>query len=159
MADPQPPITLRGDEADAFEAHHDRLISVLRRRVCGPDVLIEDAVSITWITFMRVQPRRGPELFSWLLRVAEREAWRLGRIAVKIEPADAGGVALDDVAATVEARVRVRDAAAAMTERQRRMIGLHAAGFRYDEIAALTDATPRTVERQIERGRRRARAA
>lgn len=46
-----------------------------------------------------------------------------------------------------------------MTARQRRMIGLHAAGFRYDEIAEITSATPRTVERQIERGRRRARAA
>lgn len=160
MAHPQPPITLRGDEADVFAAHHDRLIRVLRRRVCGPDVLIEDAVSITWIIFMRVQPRRCPELFGWLVRVAEREAWRLaGSSAMTIEFEDPTLVARDDVAATVEARARVRDAAAVMTERQRRMVGLHAAGFRYDEIAEITNATPRTVERQIERGRRRARQA
>lgn len=114
MAHPQPPITLRGDEADAFAALHAHLIRVLRRRVCGPDVLIEDAASITWIIFMRVQPRRGPELFGWLVRVAEREAWRLARSSgMLIEVEDLMLVARDDVAATVEAR-------AASATRQRR---------------------------------------
>lgn len=160
MADPQPPITLRGDEADVFAAHHDQLIRVLRRRVCGPDALIGDAVSITWIIFMRSHPRRCPELFGWLVRVAEREAWRLARCGgMSIELEDLNLATREDVAATVVARGRVRDAAAAMTERQRRMIGLQAAGYSHDEIAQITGSTQRTVERQIERGRRRARAA
>ena len=163
MASPQPPITLHGDEAAIFAAHHDRLLRALRRRVIAPDALIEDAVSITWLKFMRRQPERSAVLFGWLLTVAEREAWRLCARSQRT-------LAIDDLVCgeipsvagpedAVEARCRIELAAGAMTQRQCRIVGLQAAGFRYDEIAELTGDTIRTVERQILRGRRGARAA
>jgi len=77
MAQQPPPITLRGDEAQLFATHHDRLLRAVRRRVNAPDAVIEDAASITWLILMRRQPERGPALFGWLVTVAEREAWRL----------------------------------------------------------------------------------
>ena len=163
MAHQQPHTTLRGDEADVFNRHHDRLTRVVGRRVNAPDAVIEDAVSITWLIFMRCQPQRSPTLFGWLVTVAEREAWRLcatSRRTLAIDelgcdetPAIAGP---DDA---VEARQRIALAADAMTARQRRIVGLQAAGYRHDEIAELTGDTVRTVQRQLLRGRRLARAA
>lgn len=163
MAQQPPPITLRGDEAQLFATHHDRLLRAVRRRVIAPDAVIEDAVSITWLTLMRRQPDRGPTLFSWLVTVAEREAWRLaarGTAVVEFDDLTCTDTPTDDgVESMVEARHVVRSAAQAMNNRQRRIVGLRVAGYRYDEIAALTGDTVRTVERQLYRGRQRARKA
>lgn len=112
---------------------------------------------------MRRQPERSPTLFGWLVTVAEREAWRLaarGRRTIDLDelpcpyrPTIPGP---EDV---VEARNRFEHAAAAMTARQRRILGLHAAGLSYRQISEATGETLRTAERQMHRGRRRARTA
>ena len=44
-----------------------------------------------------------------------------------------------------------------LPERQQRILWLHALGLSYEEIAAYTGDTPRTVERQLLRGRSRLR--
>lgn len=46
-----------------------------------------------------------------------------------------------------------------MTARERRIVGLHAAGLSYTEISNVTGYSERTVERQLLRGRRKLRAA
>ena len=44
-----------------------------------------------------------------------------------------------------------------LPERQQRILWLHGLGLSYEEIAAYTGDTPRTVERQLLRGRSRVR--
>ena len=163
MAHSQPPVQLRGDEADFFAANHHRLVRAVRRRVDAPEAVIEDAISITWLIFMPRQPERSPTLFGWLVTVAEREAWWLAardRRTIDLDElpcADWPGVpGPEDV---VKTRHRIELGAHAMTTRQRRIVGLQAAGFRYDEIAELTGDSIRTVQRQMLRARRRASAA
>lgn len=163
MAHPQPPTRLRGDEADVFAANHSRLVRVIRRRVNAPDAVVEDAISITWLIFMRCQSERSPTLFGWLVTVAEREAWRLaarGRRTIDLDELPCADLpAVPGPEDMVEARSRIERAARAMTARQRRILGLHAAGLSYREISEETGDTLRTVERQMHRGRRRARGA
>lgn len=154
---------LRGDEADVFAAHHDKLFHVLRRRVNASEALIEDAISMTWVIFLRAQPERTPTLFGWLVIVAEREAWRLckrSRSTIAIDELECLDMPHAPVVeAVVDARDRLDRGARAMTARQRQIVGLKAAGYRYDEIAQFTGDSVRTVERQLLRGRARARAA
>lgn len=163
MAHPLPSDSLQGDEGELFAAHHDHLIGVIGKRVDAPPAVIEDAVSVTWIIFLRVQPERCGSLFGWLVTVAEREAWRLARRLSRTLPTErltadipSGTSEIEEV---VEARDGLRRGMAAMTERQRVIVALHAAGYRYSEIAELTGDSIRTVERQLHRGRARGRAA
>ena len=59
--------------------------------------------------------------------------------------------------ALVEDRERLR-LMRLLPERQQRILWLHALGLSYQEIAAYTGDTTRTVERQLLRGRARIRA-
>ena len=167
-ARPTDPAALRGDEATLFAAHDERLRRAVRHAVHGPDTLVEDACQTAWLILLRVQPERAT-VFGWLVAVATHEAWRLsaadrrgcpltrpddtqldGLTRAHHEP-DPAHTAL----ARLHARMRLRAVGEALTERQRRLIALQAIGCSYAELAALTGDTPRTVDRQLARAKRR----
>jgi RNA polymerase sigma factor (sigma-70 family) len=108
-------------------------------------------------------------LYGWLLRTATREAIKPDQRARRTIPLRTGDED-NRVAEPADERARpelgvellaARDvvAAAAMSARERRIVGLHAAGLSYTEISNVTGDSERTVERQLLRGRRKLRAA
>jgi RNA polymerase sigma factor (sigma-70 family) len=166
------PCALRSDDAEFYRANAERLRRRIEWRVqWASRDQIEDACATAWLILLRVRPRRETA-FAWLVVVAERETWRLIRNDRwhaplvpetapnrdaddhPLEPFDAPAGERDPLT-DLCARERLREVAAALSDRQREAIGLLAAGFSYDEIAALTGATHRTVDRQIRRGKRR----
>jgi len=152
----------QGDEGTLFRAHHEALRRAVRARVLGSDALVEDACQSAWMTLLVAQPRRET-VFPWLVRVAVRRAWALAAAdrrksplapAEELERHDDHDDA-PDLLAQLHARERVREVARALPARQARLVGLQALGFSHAELAALTGDTPRTVDRQLARARRR----
>ena len=107
----------------------------------SPDI-VDDACNYAWMEFMRYQPDRDGKWRSWLITVAQREAWRLdgkershigfevgGRDDLIREPADPRDV----VAIRSELRSAL-DALAAVPERRREVKALWVTGFKYEEI-------------------------
>ena len=149
-----------------YRLHSGRLKAVVRHASAASDVVIEDACQTAWARLLHHLTRVHPDCaFSWLARTAVREVVRTGR-------RDAREVSLDgprrrelveglpaadlDLVAQMEQRSNL-ELVALLSERQQRMVWLHALGLTYAEIAASTDATPRTVERQLLRAKRRLR--
>lgn len=141
-------IALRGDEAELYRVHHDRLVRAVAGAVTAPQALIEDACQQAWSILMRRQPDRGLTLFAWLRTVAVHEAYRLSREErrdARLEDLAGDGEweaweallgssgSLDDA---IEAR-RALATLAALPATQRQDLTLRVAGFRYDEIAEL----------------------
>jgi RNA polymerase sigma factor (sigma-70 family) len=155
---PEPPsrLTLRGDEAELFRRHDMRLRAEVKRFALTTDEVIEDACSHAWMELCYRQPERD-FVFSWLRRVAIREAWRL-------RARDQREIGLDDVPSNREPQgidlhleVHAHDALralAALRPRHRDFLTLKITGYSYDEIAQLRDTTPRTVQRQLVGARR-----
>src|SRR5215213_1609955 len=69
-------IVGRGDEAELYLLHHDRLVRAVARMVNAPAALIEDACQTAWLILLRRQPDRE-RVFGWLRTVAIHEAYRL----------------------------------------------------------------------------------
>jgi DNA-directed RNA polymerase specialized sigma24 family protein len=134
----------RGDEAELYLLHHDRLVRAVARTVSAPAALVEDACQTAWLILLRRQPDRDT-VFGWLRTVAVREAYRLSREdhrLARLEDFAAGGgwealvgegPPLEDA---IEAR-RALAALAALPRLQREDLALFVAGFGYAEIARL----------------------
>lgn len=154
---------LRGDEAELFSQHHERLERTVASAVTAPHQVIEDACAFAWLQLLRTEPEREA-IFAWLKAVAIREAIRL-QTHKPTEPLEAlnGEPAVEPEAPVdVETELAARDAlaaVAALPARQRRVLGLHVAGFSYAEIGARTGDTYRTVDRQMARARQALSAA
>jgi len=150
-------------DAGVLFARYDRQ---LRDRVRGmvntSEANIEDACMFAWVQLLRYELDEVDAAYSWLSTVAVREAVRLDRAdrrtrplpvdehGVAIEPADTrDGPAARDMLA--HAGAVIQDAG--LSTRQLQMISLQLWGLTYDEIAARTGDSPRTVERQILRAR------
>jgi RNA polymerase sigma factor (sigma-70 family) len=158
-------MSSRHDQIAAFYASQaPSLLRAVRHAITGPDELIEDACSYAWTQLLtHQQVTLDTAGFGWLYVVARREAYRQSDRARR-EPAvgpprdlQRGSEVLEDLQVVAERRERDRchaELLRLLPERRRRMIVLHAAGFSYREIAALTGATQRTVERQLLRGKR-----
>ena len=152
----------RDEELETFFADHaDRLERLVRARTRASDVTAQDACSHAWIQLVRrPDVRLGPGGFAWLCRVAEHEVWRLQAAErreppvdlLADEPAPANASVRDDVLRIVEQRAALA-VLRELPDRQRRILLMHAYGFRYSEIARMTGATVRTVERQLRRAR------
>jgi DNA-directed RNA polymerase specialized sigma24 family protein len=71
-------IVARGDEAELYLLHHDRLVRAVARTVNAPAALVEDACQTAWLILLRRQPDRDT-VFGWLRTVAVHEAYRLSR--------------------------------------------------------------------------------
>ena len=154
-------LQLQGDESWLFEQYSARLERIVASQVGAPEAVIEDACANAWLILLRRQPQRNT-VWSWLKVVAIREAWRLAgaeRRAIPLNDALASDLA---TAGELEERVEFYEELASLEyevdARQRRLLLLHAAGFKYTEIAAITGDSVRTVERQLLRTRQRLRA-
>jgi RNA polymerase sigma factor (sigma-70 family) len=114
---------------------------------------VEDACSFAWLQLLRCQPRRATVL-EWLSTVAIREAWRLARGERRRLPLEAAGEpSTPSTTLTHEQAREALEVVASLPPRQRELVGLHAAGFTYDEIAALTGTSHRAVDRHLRRAR------
>jgi len=150
----------RGDETELYVRYAPRLRRIVSHQVRTSSANVEDACSHAWLQMLRYQPARET-LLSWLARTGTREAVRLDRRARRD-----GELADESLGLTlsIEAHLDVlaaRDAVADARLRQREaeILAAHVAGYSYVEIAEAKGLTPRTVERQLLRAKRRLRDA
>jgi RNA polymerase sigma factor (sigma-70 family) len=159
-------MSSRHDQIARFYEHNAAALQrAVARSIVGPAAMIEDACSHAWCQLLaHPDVQLGPNGFGWLYLVAKREAFRLSDRARR-EPAAGEPSELPDQPAAsgpdawqvLERRLTHQDRAsvlAGLSERKQRLLVLHAAGYSYAEIVALTGDSPRTVERQLLRGRR-----
>ena len=155
-----------GDEAELYAQLATRLTTIVARQVRTSSANIEDACSFAWLQMLRYQPARETVL-AWLIRVGTREAIRLDRGARR-NHATANGSSGEsrgvDECRPIEAHLEMlaaRDAivAAQLRTREAEILAAHVAGYSYIEIADAKNITPRTVERQLLRAKRRLRDA
>jgi len=156
----------RGDEAELYAQLAARLTKIVARQVSTSSANVEDACSFAWLQMLRYQPARETVL-AWLVRVGTREAIKLDRRARHHDAVANGptgqGRGVDDCR-PIEAHFEMlaaRDAivAAQLRPREAGILAAHVAGYSYIEIAAANSLTPRTVERQLLRAKRRLRDA
>jgi DNA-directed RNA polymerase specialized sigma24 family protein len=105
-------------------------------------------------------------VLSWLAKTAIHEAIKLLRrasrdlsleLAADESPGILGTATTAGPDELVEYRERL-DSIGTLPERQQQMLWLQGIGFSYDDIAATTGCTNRTVERQLLRAKRALRA-
>lgn len=156
-----PPVRLRGDEAQLYERLGARLERAVRARIGGPAATVEDACAFAWEQLLRTQPARGEQLFTWLVRVAEREGWRLVRIERRTEllpTSELDGLAgADAELANRQAALEALRALAALRPLERRLLALLVAGYSYRELMAIEHSSYTRINRHLTRGRRRLR--
>ena len=151
----------RGDEAELYDRLHQPLERVVRARVRGPAVCLEDACAFAWEQLLRKQAERTERLLGWLVTVAVREGWRLVRLERRHAAADAGE--LDGVSGPereLEQRLlalAALQALAALRPAERRLLALRCAGYSYREIAALEKRGTNYVNKHLGRARQRLR--
>jgi RNA polymerase sigma factor (sigma-70 family) len=143
------------------------------RRLIGdwmrlPDDVLDDACQVAWLRYLSHHRRVArPAALSWLLRTAAHEAWRttarhehevsLDALRGATQDDEAGGDEWlgSDPTDEIVGHVARIEALRRLTPRQRRMMWLQASGLSYAEIARGTGDSPRTVERQLGRARKR----
>lgn len=141
---------------------------LVRYAVRAPEPVIDEACQVAWSRLVDHRDRVGrATAVGWLVATAQREALAQVRRSARELSLDAileqrGDI---DVARRapgpeemVEARARL-ESVGRLPERQQRLVWLQALGLSYDEMAAGTGASRRTVERQILRARRTLRRA
>jgi RNA polymerase sigma factor (sigma-70 family) len=139
---------------------------IVRAEVQTSEVVIEDACQAAWTRLVHHRQRIPEEAArGWLTRTAVHEALKLCRRELREAPAEAG---VDDRCKEaarpgapgpqqlMEQRQRLLFLTC-LPQRQQRLVWLRALGFSYQEMAAREGCTSRTVERQLERARRRLR--
>ncbi|HLH64635.1 MAG TPA: sigma-70 family RNA polymerase sigma factor [Solirubrobacteraceae bacterium] len=153
------------DVAELYASRATWMRRRLRRATGAPEPLIEDACQSAWIRLLEPGRRVEPgAVLSWLVRTAEREAWRLNRLdgrdlSLEALLDEAGDEAHPQARAEspehlVVQRARLSEISR-LPERQRRLLWLSGLGLSYEEIACVSGCTVRTVERQLHRARRR----
>ncbi len=161
-----PPVGTAEDVGALYRSLSARLEHIVRRDVRAPDAVIEDACQLAWSGLVRHCGRvRRDTALAWLARTAEREAFRLVRREDRELSLDAtleadGDVSLaggsPGLAELAEQHAQL-EAISTLPGRQQRLVWLRGLGFSYDEMAAQTGDSHRTVERQLLRARRRLR--
>jgi DNA-directed RNA polymerase specialized sigma24 family protein len=165
--------TDRAGAIAAFYAEHHRRVArgVAAHAGAVDDAVLDDACAFAWSVLVRRDDvnfdRRG---VKWLIVVGARKAWELARLARRetpvggflsavepnemVEPAGLASEPVDRLIALEEHADRLARFQRPKP-RERREMFLHAAGFRYAEIAELTGSTYTAVNRRISEGRRR----
>jgi DNA-directed RNA polymerase specialized sigma24 family protein len=145
------------DLEQVYRTHSARVRGAVSSRLGGVDAaLIEDACQDAWLIALRNRARlysAGSEsLYGYVVKTAIRQGWKLaareGR-ACRLELDQPDPVSLEGL---VIARDTLR--LSGSSPRQRRILWLRALGLSYAEIAAETRTTVRTVDRQLQRGRK-----
>ncbi len=141
-----------------------RLARILATNLEAPGWLIEDACQTAWGSLLISRPQLEPGTeIGWLATTATRVALRLLRRERRSEPIGEAvePTRLDDYRQlapgpehTLEMRERIAEVRQ-LPVRQARMVLLHGFGYEYEEIAATTGDTRRTVQRQLTRARQR----
>jgi RNA polymerase sigma factor (sigma-70 family) len=122
--------------------------------------VLEDACQAAWTALLAsTTPVDGPSVLSWLATTARREALLI------LRRSEAELTLLADQPRTAELDTADPQRAAEFWERlgqvrrlsrrQQQIVWMQGMGFRYEEIAAETGETRRTVERQLRVARRR----
>jgi RNA polymerase sigma factor (sigma-70 family) len=145
-----------------------QLVRILTSNLQAPEWIVDDACQTAWSSLL--EHRRGVvdggEL-GWLSTTATRAALRLLRIDGRAdsyqEPPppiylDEFRVPVPDPERSFELRERLAQVSR-LPLRQQRLVMLHGFGYEYDEIAAVTGETRRTIARQLTRARRQLRLA
>ena len=159
-----------------YSKHYAELRAAARGH-CGrwadPEEALQDALAIFVASY---DPEAGSPPLPWLLLTLKRLSWAAPerrRMEARIGAAASGSDALERLAGTTAAitadpaaaamraeRVRTtREAMVQLPSEQRRAISLLAVGYSYGEIAELTDATPKQVDRRLQGARARLRGA
>jgi len=146
-------VPMRGDEEALFRCYNDRLLRAVASVADAPHAVVEDACAFAWLQLVRRQPRRDTA-YPWLRQVAVREAWRLARRERRDAHLEEVSGDIDEPWAPVDTltAVEARAALAVLAElpdRQRRYLTLLIAGYRYADIARLSDATYTNVNKHL----------
>lgn len=152
------------DTSQLYGEMQPQLVRILVSNLQPPDWVIDEACQTAWSSLLehRQTVAPGGEL-GWLSTTATRAALRLLRRARITDSAEQlpVPVSLDDLRVREvepERHLELRERLAEIRRlpvRQQRVVMLHGFGYEYDEIAAVTGDTRRTVARQLTRARRR----
>jgi RNA polymerase sigma factor (sigma-70 family) len=155
------------DPSALYRLHARALERKVAARIHTSRQNIEDACSFAWLQLL-THDVSDENVLGWLVVVAANQALRLHQRSLRTdrlpEIEDGEAIELPDPADGVVARERLLDACALLdqarlTERQRRLVGLQAAGYSYKEIAQRTGSSLTTVQRQLLRAHGRIRRA
>lgn len=151
------------DVGELYRTLAPELVQIVRGDIRASDAVIEDACQFAWTRLLHHAGRvRRDAVLSWLATTAVREAYKLIRRRDRdVSLEDIGGPA-PETAPSPEELVELRErlkSIDSLPERQQRLLWLHAIGLSYTEISRHTGCTPRTVERQLLRAKRRIREA
>lgn len=146
-----------------------RLRQIVGSQVQGvPDPVIEDACQVAWSRLIRYQGSvQRDRALGWLATTASREAIRMVRHQYRERSLDqlaeegfprAPRATVTSIEELVQQRARLQTIDR-LPERQQRLVWLQGLGLSYTEMAAHEGATPRTVERQLMRAKKRLREA
>jgi RNA polymerase sigma factor (sigma-70 family) len=150
--------------AELFAAQSVRLRRMVRSGSSASEALVEDACQLAWLRLLQRPGRvRREAATAWLTRTAIREAFRQMRreardLSLDVAPeemrARSDRPTPDVLEELIGARMQL-EAVRALPTRPQRYVWMQALGFSYEEMARRTAATPRTVQRQLVRARRR----
>ena len=159
---PVPPQ--QGDEHELFERYSERLRRVTRFAISTSPEIVDDACAFAWMQLLSSQPRRET-VWGWLRVVARNRALELDQLArsqasaeVSIDTnnghdylvtADRGRVEV--ALATMELRERLQR----LPQREREIVFLNAAGWRYVELAERLGISYTRVNQLLVRANRR----
>ena len=158
------------DHADRVAAFYERHALQLTRRVAHrarvPLQTVEDACQHAWMLLLRrpdvILDERG---LTWLAVVATHEAWRATGRELPLDelpdPMLAAATAhmpgVDELVGDREELTALMRALGELKPAERTALYLQGLGYRYREIADITNATYTAVNRRITEGRARAR--
>jgi RNA polymerase sigma factor (sigma-70 family) len=143
---------------ELYRTHAGRVRRAVHGAVRGVGAdMVEDACQDAWPEMIRnldrIQAGEDRQLYAYVVTTAIRRGRKLARRERRTTAMEAELPNGLDVAERVVVHEWLQLARA--SERQRRMLWLHALGFSYAEIAQATGGSTRTVDRQLQRGRRR----
>ena len=161
-------MSARQQQLAAFYAEHAQALQrATARKLHAPMQLIEDACQTAWMILVdRDDIGLDHQGLAWLRKVALHAGYRAagrpelsaggflpdleqpGELADPPSPA----IALEE---RITDRLDRRSQLQALSVRERRYLTLQALGLSYHEIAIYEQASLRTVERQLQRGRRK----
>jgi RNA polymerase sigma factor (sigma-70 family) len=148
--------------SELYRALQPQLARILASNLQAPDWVIEDACQTAWGALLErgAEVTAGGEL-GWLSTTATRAALRTLRCERRSQagerapaPVELASFRLTAPDQQLELRERLAEIRA-LPVRQRRVVLLQGFGYEYEEIAAVTGETRRTVTRQLTRARRR----
>lgn len=141
----------QGDEYALFVRYDARLHAATFRATGASREDIDDACAYAWMQLVRHQPRRET-VYPWLLTVSRREATRLRDVAQghRYDPVDGLEPMLPDRVdpiAGAEAVMDGRHRLSELSERGRKTVFLHGAGYTYADIADELGVSPQRVQK------------